>query len=70
MPLAGQIERIRRFYEPILAKVYENPEPRRRDLEQLEQIAGGYRSRRKVPDRPDARPSDQHRRFRRPAHPG
>ena len=47
VPLAGQIERIRRFYEPILAKVYENSEPRRRDLEQLEQIAAGYRSRRK-----------------------
>jgi len=47
VPLAGQVERIRRFYEPVLAKVYENAEPRRRDLDQLEQIAGGYRSRRK-----------------------
>ena len=47
VPLAGQIERIRRFYEPILAKVYENPEPRRRDLEQIEHIAGSYRSRRR-----------------------
>jgi DNA helicase-2/ATP-dependent DNA helicase PcrA len=47
VPLAGQVERIRRFYEPILAKVYENPEPRRRDLEQLEHIAGDYRSRRR-----------------------
>jgi len=47
VPLAGQVERIRRFYEPILTKVYENPEPRRRDLEQLEHIAGGYRSRRR-----------------------
>jgi DNA helicase II / ATP-dependent DNA helicase PcrA len=47
IPLAGQIDRVRRFYEPILAKVYDNPEPRRRDLDQLEQIASGYRSRRK-----------------------
>jgi DNA helicase-2/ATP-dependent DNA helicase PcrA len=47
VPLAGQIERIRKFYEPILTKVYENPEPRRRDLEQLEHIASGYRSRRR-----------------------
>ncbi len=47
VPLAGQIERIRRFYEPILKKVYENPEPRRRDLEQLEHIAVSYRSRRR-----------------------
>jgi DNA helicase-2/ATP-dependent DNA helicase PcrA len=47
VPLAGQVERIRKFYEPILTKVYENPEPRRRDLEQLEHIAGSYRSRRR-----------------------
>jgi DNA helicase-2/ATP-dependent DNA helicase PcrA len=47
VPLAGQVEGIRRFYEPILMNVYENPEPRRRDLEQLEHIAAGYRSRRK-----------------------
>ncbi|MGZ3523640.1 MAG: ATP-dependent helicase [Thermodesulfobacteriota bacterium] len=45
--LAGQIERVRKFYEPILTKVYENPEPRRRDLEQLEHIASRYRSRRR-----------------------
>jgi len=47
VPLATQVERIRQFYEPILTKVYENPEPRRRDLEQLEHIAGRYRSRRR-----------------------
>jgi len=43
----GQIERVRRFYEPILIKRYDNPEARRRDLEQLEHIAAGYRSRRR-----------------------
>ncbi len=47
LSLTDQIERIRKFYEPVLMKVYENPEPRRRDLEQLEHIAGKYRSRRK-----------------------
>jgi len=47
LPLAGQVERIRQFYEPILTRIYENPEPRRRDLEQLEHLSGGYRSRRR-----------------------
>ena len=45
--LSGQIEQVRKFYEPILTKAYENPEPRRRDLEQLEYIASRYRSRRR-----------------------
>lgn len=45
LPLAGQIQRIRQFYEPRFEKIYENPEPRRRDLEQLEHIAAGYTSR-------------------------
>jgi DNA helicase II / ATP-dependent DNA helicase PcrA len=43
---AGQVERIRQFYNPILAKAYENPKVRERDLEHLEQIASAYRSRR------------------------
>lgn len=43
---ASQVERIRKFYDPILKKTYENPTIRRRDLENLEQIACGYRSRR------------------------
>ena len=43
---APQVERIRRFYDPILLRVYENPKVRARDLEHLEQIASGYRSRR------------------------
>ncbi len=47
VPLAGQIEQIRLFYEPILMKVYENPEPRLRDLDQIEHIANRYRSRSK-----------------------
>jgi len=43
---ALQIERIRRFYDPLLHKLYENPGARSRDLVSLEQIASGYRLRR------------------------
>jgi DNA helicase-2/ATP-dependent DNA helicase PcrA len=43
---AVQVERIRRFYDPILDRTYENPVARKRDLISLEQIASGYRSRR------------------------
>ncbi len=41
----AQIERIRRFYDPLFERTYENPAARVRDLISLEQIAGGYRSR-------------------------
>ncbi len=41
-----QVERIRRFYDPLLERTYENPAARKRDLISLEQIASGYRSRR------------------------
>lgn len=44
-PLSAQVERIRQFYEPVFERTYENPKVRLRDLEQLEQIAAGYRSR-------------------------
>lgn len=43
---ALQIERIRRFYDPLLYKLYENPGVRARDLVSLEQIASGYHLRR------------------------
>ena len=43
---AMQIERIRKFYDPLLNKLYDNPTARMRDLISLEQIAAGYRSRR------------------------
>jgi len=43
---AAQVERIRKFYDPILERTYENPTVRKRDLISLEQIASGYRSRR------------------------
>jgi len=43
---ASQVERVRKYYNPILKKIYENPKVRSRDLANLEQIASGYRSRR------------------------
>jgi len=42
----SQVERIRVFYDPLLERRYDNPVVRSRDLESLEQIASGYRSRR------------------------
>ena len=42
---AMQVDRTRKFYDPILEKTYENPKVRLRDIENLEQIATGYRSR-------------------------
>jgi DNA helicase-2/ATP-dependent DNA helicase PcrA len=45
LPVAAQVERVRRFYEPIFERSYENPKMRMRDIEQLEQIAARYRSR-------------------------
>ena len=44
---AVQVQRVRLFYEPLLAALYDNPTVRARDLENLEQIASGYRSRRR-----------------------
>jgi DNA helicase II / ATP-dependent DNA helicase PcrA len=45
LPPAAQIERIRKFYEPVFRRAYDNAEVRLRDLDQLEQIAAGYKSR-------------------------
>src|SRR4029077_98162 len=36
--VASDIERIRFFYDPLIERLYENPDPRKHDLEQLEQI--------------------------------
>jgi len=44
--LPGQVNRARKFYSPLLEELYDNPHPRARDLEQLEQIAARYRDRR------------------------
>jgi DNA helicase II / ATP-dependent DNA helicase PcrA len=43
---AAQVERVRRAYDPILRKRYDAVPARQRDLESLEHIASGYRSRR------------------------
>ena len=43
--VAVQVERLRQFYEPILERTHDNAHIRARDIEQLEHIARGYRSR-------------------------
>ncbi|HPD31353.1 MAG TPA: ATP-dependent helicase [Phycisphaerae bacterium] len=45
--LAVQIQRLREYYEPIFKTIYDNWQIRIRDIEQLEQIAGRFRSRRR-----------------------
>jgi DNA helicase-2/ATP-dependent DNA helicase PcrA len=44
--LPGQVHRVRTFYAPLMEERYDHPQPRARDLEQLEQIASRYRDRR------------------------
>jgi DNA helicase-2/ATP-dependent DNA helicase PcrA len=44
-PWAGQLGRVRRFYEPILVERYDGAEARLGDLAQLEAIAGTYPAR-------------------------
>ena len=46
--LPAQVSRVRKFYGPILETNYDHVQPRLRDLEQLEQIAGRWRSRRRM----------------------
>ncbi|MGO8689002.1 MAG: ATP-dependent helicase [Thermoguttaceae bacterium] len=43
--LPAQFHRVRSFYAPLLETQYDHVQPRLRDLEQLEQIAGRYRTR-------------------------
>ncbi|HSV14468.1 MAG TPA: 3'-5' exonuclease, partial [Tepidisphaeraceae bacterium] len=45
LPLAEQVAAVRKFYAPVLERRYDQAEMRRRDIEQLEQIAGNFRSR-------------------------
>jgi DNA helicase-2/ATP-dependent DNA helicase PcrA len=45
---AAQVQRIRSFYDDIMAQRYENPQARRRDLEHIEQVASGYKARRQL----------------------
>jgi DNA helicase-2/ATP-dependent DNA helicase PcrA len=44
-PPAAQVERVRRFLEPLLRRRYDEAEPRLRDLEQLELLAAGFETR-------------------------
>jgi DNA helicase-2/ATP-dependent DNA helicase PcrA len=41
----AQVERVRRFLDPLIRRRYDQPEPRLRDLEQLEQLASGFETR-------------------------
>ncbi|MCX6013345.1 MAG: ATP-dependent helicase, partial [Chloroflexi bacterium] len=41
-----QVDRIRQFYIPLIERNYEHAEPRAKDIEHLQQIAGKFRSRR------------------------
>jgi DNA helicase-2/ATP-dependent DNA helicase PcrA len=43
-----QLHRVREFYAPLLEAKYDFPEPRLRDLEQLELIASRYKSRQRM----------------------
>ncbi|MBM3315875.1 ATP-dependent helicase, partial [candidate division WOR-3 bacterium] len=45
LPVTAQVERVRFFYEPMVPLLYDNPNPRLRDLEQLQVIAQRYRLR-------------------------
>lgn len=44
-PLPEQINQVRNFFAPLVPEIYDNPQPRLRDLEQLEQLAGRYADR-------------------------
>jgi DNA helicase-2/ATP-dependent DNA helicase PcrA len=46
--LPAQVHRVRTFYAPILETHYDYSAPRMKDLEQLEQIAARYRTRRQM----------------------
>jgi DNA helicase-2/ATP-dependent DNA helicase PcrA len=45
LPLAEQLAEVRRFYQPILERRYDQAHVRGRDLEQLEQLSGNFRTR-------------------------
>lgn len=45
---AGQVQRIRAFYDDIMALRYENAKVRLRDLEHIEQVASRYKSRQQL----------------------
>ena len=54
-PWAGQVQRVREWYEPHLERIYEQAQVRAGDLEQLERIAPQFRAARALPHRAGAR---------------
>jgi DNA helicase II / ATP-dependent DNA helicase PcrA len=46
LPPAVQLDRVARFYLPLLEKNYDDPEPRKNDIEHLGELAARYPSRR------------------------
>lgn len=48
LPLPEQVAKVREFYTPILEKRYDAGQARQRDLEQLEQVSSGFRSRQQM----------------------
>ena len=46
--LPAQVNRVRKFYTPLLERLHDNWQPRLRDLEQLEQIASRYKNRHRM----------------------
>ena len=46
--VAAQVHAVRKFYAPLLERRYDHAEPRLRDLEQLEQLAGAFPDRRSM----------------------
>jgi len=44
-PLPVQLELVRSYYEPLIPQLYDNPEPRQRDLEQLRLAAARFETR-------------------------
>ena len=45
LPPAAELARIRKFCEPLIEARYSSPQARIQDIEQLEQVAGGYSTR-------------------------
>jgi len=68
LALASQIERVRLVYEPMIPLNYDNPEPRIRDMAQLQEIAARYKSRRNFIDVLSLDPPDATGDYAGPAH--
>ncbi len=47
-PLPAQVHAVREYYAPLVDLLYDNPIPRKRDLEQMEVVASQYRNRQRM----------------------